>query len=161
MADDDEKAFSPVETARMLIDAARTASLATLHAGAPYVSLVTVATDGAGAPVLLLSSLAVHTRNIKADPRASLLFTEAAAAAGAGDPLVSARVTLSGAMAPDLSPETRARFLARHPDAELYVDFSDFAFYRLDAASAHLVAGFGRIVDIAPEELFGDGLAHA
>jgi heme iron utilization protein len=136
---------SPGRTARRVIREALRASLGTVlrdAAGAAYVSLVLVATDHDGAPILLLSDLADHTRNLARDPRASLLLD------GTGereDPLTGERVTLQGRLQKSAEPRHRARFLARHPSAAMYVDFKDFAFYRMEVERAHLVAGFGRI----------------
>ncbi len=131
--------------ARTLLREALTASLATLDAGGghPFVSLTTIATDFDGAPVLLASRLALHTRNMQADGRVSLLVQRR----GKGDPLAHPRLTLSGLAEPVSAPHLRARFLARHPKAALYVDFPDFGFWRVRPLAAHLVAGFGR----APE----------
>ncbi|MEJ1157256.1 HugZ family pyridoxamine 5'-phosphate oxidase [Prosthecomicrobium sp. N25] len=156
----DKPAFSPVAASRRLVREARAAALATLTSGtgAPFVSLVTVATDTDGSPVLLLSDLAAHTRNLKSDPRASLLFDERApGAAASGDPLTGARVTLAGRLerlAEDAVP--RRRFLAKQPDAAGYATFRDFAFYRLVVEVGHLVAGFGRINDLKASDLLLD-----
>lgn len=150
-----EPPFSPLAAARRLIRQARTAALATLTpgTGAPFVSLVTVATEPDGRTLMLLSELAVHTRNLKADPRASLLFEER----DAGDPLAGARVTVTGTVGKiEASEAVRRRFLARQPEAEVYAGFRDFAFYRLEPGVSHLVAGFGRIVDIAASDLLLD-----
>lgn len=145
--------FDPVRTARRLVREARTGALATLlPGGGPHASLVTVANLPDGAPVLLLSRLARHTANILADPRVSLLIDERRA----GDPLQGARVSLYGRIARTDEPAARRRFLARHPAAEGYAGFSDFAFYRIDPSGAHLVAGFGRIVDLAAADLLTD-----
>ncbi len=133
-----------------LLAGARMAALGTLGAsGHPLVSLVAVATLATGSPLLLLSRLALHTKNLAADPRASLLLRDE----GASDPMAEARVTLIGAMTPVADPSARPRFLARHPEASLYVDFTDFGFYALAVESAHLVAGFGRIVDLTGAEI--------
>lgn len=136
---------SPAHTARRVIREALRASLGTRLRdgdGAPYVSLVLVATDHDGAPLLLLSDLADHTRNLGQDDRASLLLD------GTGereDPLAGERVTLQGRLRRSEEPRHRARYLARHPSAAMYADFGDFAFYRMEVERAHLVAGFGRI----------------
>ncbi len=148
--------FSPIPAARRVLRLAATGSLATLQSsGGPFASLVTVATTPAGEPILLLSALAVHTRNISADPRASLLLV--APGGEVGDPLAGARLTLTGRVAgPDKSPELRRRFLARHAEAASYADFGDFAFYRFAIKGGHLVAGFGRIVSLSAAELLTD-----
>jgi putative heme iron utilization protein len=158
----DAPAFSPAVAARRLMREAGSAAFATLTAGtgAPFASLVTVATEADGTPILLLSDLAAHTRNIKADPRASLLFDERGPAAGRpGDPLAGARVTLTGRMArvaEDAAAATRRRFLAAQPGATGYAGFRDFGFYRLEIEMGHLVAGFGRIVDLKASDLLLD-----
>ena len=105
-------------------------------------SLVNVATDQDGAPLLLLSDLADHTRNLAADQRASLLLDDTGARE---DPLAGERLTVQGRLARTGEPEHRRRYLARHPVAAMYADFRDFNFYRLAVERAHLVAGFGRI----------------
>lgn len=151
-----EEAFSPGAAARRVLRLADTGSLATLQAdGGPFASLVSVATTSAGEPVLLISRLAVHTRNLGRDARASLLLV--APGGEAGDPLAGARLTLIGQVAPrDADPLLPRRFLARHPEAESYATFADFGFHRFAIASAHLVAGFGRIVDLERAALLTD-----
>lgn len=146
---------NPVQFARDLIVKAKTATLATLDltSGHPYASLVTVAIDAGGAPLLLLSNLALHTRNARADARASLLFQ---AATSGTDPLAGARVTVVGELSLVAMPENaRARFLARHPDAAVYAGFADFAFYVLKTERAHFIGGFGRIVELGASDLLG------
>jgi hypothetical protein len=113
-----------------------------------------VATTAAGAPILLLSDLAAHTRNLKRDPRASLLLV--APGGEGGDPLAGARLTLTGVLARDDDPALRRRFLARHEEASGYAGFADFGFYRFAVKAGHLVAGFGRIVDLAPADILTD-----
>jgi heme oxygenase (biliverdin-IX-beta and delta-forming) len=145
-----EDAFDPVRSARTLLRAARRASLGTLDAdGRAYVSLVGVASDEDGAPLLLVSRLARHTANLAADPRASLLAAEV----GAGDPLAHPRVTLFGRCVPADKAAKKARWLSRLPETALYYDFADFNMLRLEPEGAHLVAGFGRIVDLAWDEI--------
>ncbi len=112
------------------------------EAAAPYASWVTVATDHAGAPVLLLSSLAAHTRALMADPRAALLLVNDPTA-GAVNPQEDDRVTLMGRLDSDPDPHLRVRFLARHPYARRYAGFSDFRVWRMTVARAHRVSGFG------------------
>lgn len=143
--------FAPVPAARTLMRTARTATLATLDAatGAPFASLVAVATAPDGAPLLLLSTLALHTRNLAADPRASLLLDDRSTETVVDDPLAGSRVTVVGRIdrlqdGAEIA-EARRRFLSRHGEATGYADFADFSFYRMGVASAHLVAGFGRI----------------
>jgi len=146
--------FDPKRTARTLLREARSGALATLMAGSgdPYCSLVNVATAADGSPLLLISRLAVHTRNILADPRVSLMLDERRA----GDPLEGARVMLMGAVALTDDPQARRRYLDRQPEARMFADFGDFGFYRIALTGAHLVAGFGRIVDLASADLLTD-----
>ncbi|MBX9925674.1 MAG: pyridoxamine 5'-phosphate oxidase family protein [Hyphomicrobiaceae bacterium] len=142
-----------------LISGANKAALSTLDAstGHPYGSLVTVATDGEGRPLMLLSRLARHTRNLDADARASLLFEPLGLTAG--DPLAVARVTAIGrAMRIDPADaaaigDVRTRFLSRHPDAAGYAGFADFGWFRLEIATAHFIGGFGRIIDVTAADL--------
>lgn len=131
---------------RRLIRCARTASLATLlEDGTPYASLVKTASDFAGQPIIHISRLAWHTRNLSADGRASLLFASPGAE---GDPLEAARVTAIGRLAPCAEVATAERYLACHPEASLYAGFGDFAFWRMAIERCHLVAGFGRIMTL-------------
>jgi len=147
----------PGETARGLIRAADRAVLSTSLvrdglAGWPYGSLVLVATDHDLSPLLLISDLADHTRNIAGDPRVSLLLD---GTAGAVDPLTAGRLSLLGRIARDDRPGPLVRFLARHPSAQTYAGFGDFHLYRVALSAGHLIAGFGRIhwlgaADLAP-----------
>jgi putative heme iron utilization protein len=138
----------PAEQARAVMRALDRATLATVargempEAGAPYASLVLVALDHDASPLLLISQLADHTKNLRADSRVSLLFD---GTHGLAEPLTGPRVTLQGIAAPTDDRRLRARFLARHPAAALYADFRDFGFWRVAPGRAHLVAGFGRI----------------
>jgi heme oxygenase (biliverdin-IX-beta and delta-forming) len=149
-----DKTFDPRLAAKKLLREARSGALATLmqKSGDPYCSLVNVATTIGGVPVLLLSQLAVHTKNLLSDSRASLMLDERKE----GDPLEGARVMLMGRCAKDEDPATRIAYLRRHPDAEMYANFSDFSFYRMEVGGAHLVAGFGRIVDLKPQDMLTD-----
>jgi len=145
--------FDAKRVAKRLIREARTGALATLlPGGAPYASLVSVATLMDGTPVTLLSRLARHTMNIAADPRVSLMVDERRP----GDPLAVSRVSLVGRIAPTDDEAARRRFLARHPEAAGYAGFQDFGFWRIEVERAHLVAGFGRIVDLKPADLLTD-----
>lgn len=125
-----------------LVHECRIATLATLEeSGAPYASLVTLAPDEEGAPILLLSDLARHTRNLRRDSRASLLVADTQA----NDPLDAPRASLIGRIEPTGEPTARARFLARHPEAEEFAGFTDFGFFRMQVDEVHVVEGFGRI----------------
>jgi putative heme iron utilization protein len=149
--------FDAARLARSLLRRSRQGALATLMAesGDPYCSLVNVASHADGSPILLISRLALHTRNILGDRRVSLMLEERAE----GDPLEGSRIMLAGraeqAGADDL-PALRRRYLNAHPSAETFVDFYDFSFFRIRPSGAHLVAGFGRIVDLKPEQFLID-----
>jgi putative heme iron utilization protein len=152
--------LEPPAAARHILRTALKGALATLddETGHPYASLVLTATEPDGSPILLLSQLARHTRNLARDPRASLLLD---ATDGLGDPLAGGRLTLVGEVRPSASTTVRARFLARHPAAQGYAGFADFAFYELKFANAHFIGGFGRIVDLPADDLLlpiGDAL---
>ena len=149
--------FSPSRSAKSLLRRSRQGALATLmvNSGDPYCSLVNVAANPDAAPLLLISRLAVHTRNILADARVSLMLDERVA----GDPLEGARIMVAG-RAEELSGEAaalaRRRYLAAHPSAAGFVDFKDFAFFRIAPSGLHLVAGFGRIIDLKPAQFLTD-----
>ncbi|MBM3526680.1 MAG: DUF2470 domain-containing protein [Alphaproteobacteria bacterium] len=146
--------FDPKTSAKKLMREARSGALGTLMTGSgdPYCSLVNVAAAADGSPLLLISRLAVHTKNILADSRVSLMLDERKE----GDPLQGARVMLMGTAAVSGNPDARRRYLAQQPEAEMFADFADFAFYEIKLKGAHLVAGFGRIVDLAPADLLTD-----
>ena len=148
--------FDPAKLAKSLLRRSRQGALATLKAGSgdPYCSLVNLASHPDGSPILLISGLAVHTKNILADSRVSLMLDERAA----GDPLEGARIMLSGrAEQADAEKELlRRRYLNAHPSAEGFVSFKDFSFFRIHPTGTHLVAGFGRIVDLAPAQFLTD-----
>jgi hypothetical protein len=143
--------------ARGLMRRARSAALATTlrdNEGWAFASLVTVACDCDGSPILLLSDLADHTRNLQADPRASVLFE---AASGRANPQTGPRVTVLGRITRSARDGDRRRFLARHPGAGLYADFADFAFYRMTVERAHFVGGFARATWLAAGDILLDG----
>lgn len=145
--------FDPVAESKRLLRVTRSGALATLEAdGAPFVTLVNVATDVDGAPLLLVSGLSRHTRLMAADPRVSLLL----AASGKGDPAAHPRLTLVGRATKvgeaDL-PRARARFLARHPKSALYADFPDFSFQRVEIVRGAINGGFARAADLEPGHL--------
>ena len=149
--------FDAARLARSLLRRRRQGALATLTAdsGDPYCSLVNVASYADGSPILLISRLALHTKNILADSRVSLMLDERAE----GDPLEGSRIMLAGradeAGADDL-PGLRRRYLNAHPSSKAFVNFNDFSFFRIRPSGAHLVAGFGRIVDLKPELFLTD-----
>jgi len=149
-----DTAFDPVLAAKKLLREGRSGALATLMPGSgdPYCSLVNVATESSGAPLMLLSTLAIHTKNLLADARVSLMLDERKD----GDPLEGARVMLMGSCSKNPDSSAASSYLRRHPEAEMFAGFGDFAFYRIDIARAHLVAGFGRIVDLKPAQVLTD-----
>jgi len=139
--------------ARRLARGCLRGALATLDAadGGPYVSMVTLACDHDGAPLLLLSDLADHSRNLAADDRVSLLVEAPPATAGSpppANPQTGARATLIGRIAESAEPRHRARYLARHPDARAYAAFTDFRVYRVEVARVRLVGGFAKAVTL-------------
>jgi len=149
-----DKAFDARLAAKKLLREGRSGALATLIPGPgdPYCSLVNVATGVDGAPLFLLSNLALHTKNILADARVSLMLDERKE----GDPLEGARVMLMGSCSKTSDSSAVSAYLRRHPEAEMFANFADFAFYRMEIARAHLVAGFGRIVDLRPIDILAD-----
>ncbi len=152
-ADDEARAL-----ARRLLASARHGALATLEPGTgdPLASRTAVALDADGAPLLLLSALSAHFGALEADPRCSLLVGEP----GAGDPLAHPRLTVTGVArrlgrdGPDAA-RVRERWLAAHPKAALYVDFADFAFWRLEPLRGSLNGGFGRAYRLDRDDLPG------
>jgi heme oxygenase (biliverdin-IX-beta and delta-forming) len=148
--------FDAVAIAKALLRATRAGALGTIdrNTGHPFGSLVNVATDVDGSPLILVSRLATHTANLEKDGRASLLLVSA----GRGDPLAHPRLTVLGTFAPvgrqdAAESRLRRRFLARHPKSELYAGFADFSFWRLSVVSAHLNAGFARAADLKADDL--------
>ncbi|WP_375412961.1 HugZ family protein [uncultured Bradyrhizobium sp.] len=149
--------FSAPKLARSLLRRSRHGAMATLMRGSgePYCSLVNIASHCDGSPILLISRLALHTLNILSDPRVSLMLDEGAE----GDPLEGARIMLAGRaeQADEAGKEVmRRRYLNAHPSAEVFVNFKDFSFFSIRPTTAHLVGGFGRIVDLAPEQFLTD-----
>ncbi len=140
----------PATAARRLVRCCGHAALATSLDGWPYASLVAVACAPDATPLLLLSDLAQHAKNIAADPRVSLLCAEPGAAS---DPLAAARLSLLGRAERCDDPALVARFAARHPGSADYAAFADFRLYRVIIERGHLVAGFGRISWIAGDAL--------
>jgi putative heme iron utilization protein len=149
------------ERARTLLHVARAGTLATLsrrHPGHPFASIMPYAVDARGRPLLLISTMAMHTQNLQADGRASLLVAQPD---WAGDPLAAARVTVMGEARPlpdaDRAP-ARDAYLARHENARYWVDFDDFGFWRLDVADVYFVGGFAAM-DWVEEAAYADAAA--
>ena len=151
--------FNPIAVAKDLLRVTRAGALATIdrNTGHPFSSLVNVATDADGSPLILVSRLSTHTANIEVDPRASVLL----ASTGKGDPLAYPRLTVLGTFArldrdtPD-DARVRRRFLSRHPKSNLYAGFGDFSFWRLSVVSAHLNGGFARAADLTAADVTTD-----
>lgn len=145
--------FDPLAGSKRLLRSIRTATLATLTGnGAPFATLTAIATDYDGAPILLLSRLALHTRHLERNNRMSLLLAQG----GRGDPVSHPRLTLVATAARTQSPAARARFLRRNPKAELYADFPDFSFWRAEVEAVHLNGGFARAADFGASYLLTD-----
>ena len=139
---------------KRLLRMARTGALATLDGGGPLTTLVGVASDWDGAPLLLLSDLARHTKNLADDPRASLLLTSEG---GRGDPLNQPRLTLNGVVRRRPGEDGRERYARRNPKARLYINFADFSLRRLEIESIHFNGGFGRADALTPQDLLTSG----
>ena len=156
MSETGRPAYDGLTQARGLLRGARAAAMASVQPGGfPLATLTTIATCADGAPILLLSQLSAHTRNLDADGRCSLLLTQP----GKGDPLAHPRLSLVGVATKVTEPqeraELRARFLAANPKAALYADFGDFSFWRVDVLQAHMNGGFAKAADFTGPELLG------
>jgi heme iron utilization protein len=141
-----------------LLRTARSGALATLDSnGCPSASLVLIATDMDGTPLTLVSSLSAHAKNLRHDPRASLLLSRA----GKGDPLAHPRLSIR-VLATWLERESEAgigareRILARHPKSALYIDFPDFSLVSMSVQRASLNGGFGRAYELGSDDLVLD-----
>lgn len=137
---------SYAERVRTLISQAAIGTLSTLsrkREGFPFGSLMPYAVDAQGRPIFLISSMAMHTQNLKADPRASLFVAQESAGE---DPLGAARATLVGEVrqVPESAvAEVREAYLVRHENSKYWVDFADFSFFRLEVLDVYYVGGFG------------------
>ena len=171
---------SHAERARTLVASSNRGVLATIALdppGYPFGSIATYALDDAGRPVVFVSTMAEHTRNAVADPRASLIVAETTAGmiggtpnSGASDPLAAGRVTLIGDLlqvGPGERSAVRDRYLAANPASAYYIDFGDFFFWRLEVKSVRYVGGYGRMSWVAaadyataePDPLGGEAAA--
>ena len=143
------------ERARTLVHVSRVGSLSTLsrkHPGWPFGSVMPYALEDRGQPIFLISHMAVHTQNITADSRASLLVTQPH---WSGDPLASSRLTLMGDVSPvpqDQIGQHRDLYLARYDNAKYWVDYEDFALYRMEVLDVYYVGGFGVMGWVSAEE---------
>lgn len=156
MASDPARPLSQAWEARQLVRGAQVATLASVQDGQPFASLVTPGTAPDLSPLLFLSSLAEHTRHLDADGRCSLLF---AGSTQEANPQTIPRVTLTGVaarLAGEEAARLKARWLARHPYAQLYAGFGDFAPWRVTIGGVLLVGGFARAVRLKPAQLAPD-----
>lgn len=153
-----------VRTLALLTSVGTLSTLSRKHAGFPFGSLMPYALDSAGRPIFLISNMAMHTQNLKVEPRASLFIEQSSAD---DDPLGAARATLVGHAEPvpaaDLA-RVREAYLARHENSRYWVDFADFGFFRLQPVDIYYVGGFGVMgwVDAAEyEHALPDPLAES
>ena len=145
-----------IKLSHQLLRGGRSGALSTAiktHDGWPYGSLVTFATDLDGSPLFLFSDISDHARNLKHDPRASLLIERAS---GRIKPQTGPRVTLLGTVKKTKNPRHARRFIARHPQAAMYAGFGDFNFYKMTLDRAHFVGGFARAVWFRGRELMSN-----
>ncbi len=126
--------------------------------GWPYGSLISVALDCDGSPLMLFSTLSDHTRNLAQDSRASLLFEETSRLK---NPQTGPRITVTGRIKKTTQDRHRRRFLARHPEAALYADFDDFNFFRMQIDKAHFVGGFAKAAWLKGADILADAKAAA
>jgi putative heme iron utilization protein len=142
------------ERARTLLENESLGMLSTQsakHPGWPFGSVMPYALTTEGAPLFLISGMAIHTHNVLADPRASLLVTQSG---NASDPLGMSRVTLLGTVSriEEVTDALRTSYLARHPNARHWIDYSDFGFFRLDVTQLYFVGGFGVMGWVAADD---------
>ncbi len=146
----------PQEIAELLFSS-NSASLATLdhQSQTPYASLVNVSVDDHG-PILLISDLAWHTKNLSQHSAGSLLFVTNIVADGSSDPLQALRVTVLGQFQKADDVQSREDYLHQHPSAKMYEGFADFSFWRLKPKTLHAIAGFGAISTYNAGQIFSD-----
>ena len=146
---------SHAERARTLVHLGRIGSLSTIsrkQPGFPFGSVMPYSTDERGRPIFLISTMAMHTQNLKAEPRASLLITQPSAD---NDPLGASRVTLLGNVLTVPEPElaqARKLYLDRYANSRYWVDYEDFSFYRMELVDVYYVGGFGVMGWVAASE---------
>lgn len=148
-----------IAMARRLLRGRRSAVLSSHSVGDDgwaYGSLVTVATDVDGSPLMLFSQLSDHTRNLAKDSRASLLFEQAS---GRRNPQTGPRISVLGRIKKTNNERHSRRFLARHPEAEHYAGFGDFNFYRMAAERIHLIGGFAQARWLRARDVLADKTA--
>ncbi|HEV7919585.1 MAG TPA: DUF2470 domain-containing protein [Thermoanaerobaculia bacterium] len=141
------------ERVRTLLSEERVGTLATQsarHAGFPFASVMPYALLDDASPLFLISGMAIHTQNVLADPRASLLVMQSGSGA---DPLGAPRATLLGRVTrAEATDAIRTAYLERHPSSKYWIDFSDFGFFRLDVSDVYFVGGFGVMGWVAAED---------
>ncbi len=151
--------MTPEHAARLasLVQGRTAAALGTLHAGAPFVSMVPYAVlPDATAFVIHVSRLAAHTKDMLADPRVSLLVMQAEGEGVAAQALARVSVQGDAAEMAKGSPGERAcrdAYLARFPEAEPLTGFGDFSFFAIRPAQARFVAGFAQATSVTGETL--------
>ncbi len=145
------------ERARTLVYLGRIGSLSTLsrkQPGFPFGSVMPYGLDDHGHPIFLISTMAMHTQNLQANPHASLLVAQPDSS---GDPLGASRVTLLGNVLPVPEPgvaEARTLYLARYANSKYWVDFQDFSFYRMEVVDVYFVGGFGVMGWVSASEYY-------
>ena len=148
---------SLAERARTLASVGLIGSLST-HSqkfpGFPFGSVMPYAADELGRPIFFISSMAMHTHNLRQDPRASLLITQPDAA---GDPLGAARLTLLGSVTEAPSAEVKELYLSRYENAKFWQDYTDFGYYRLQVSAVYFIGGFG-VMGWIPAEDYASAL---
>ena len=146
---------SYAEQARTLMHFGSVGTLSTQsrkQPGFPFGSVMPFGLDDQGRPLFLISQMAMHTQNLQGDPRASLLVMQDP---GASDVLGAARATLMGeatVIGGEEIPEARERYLKAYPNAKYWVDYDDFAFYRMNVADVYFVGGFGVMGWVAADD---------
>lgn len=155
MTDENE---APAWTARKLLRSVREGTLATTAGGQPFASLVTPASAPDLSPLILISTLSEHTRQLRADPRCALLVTGTATDP---NPQTAPRIGLVCVAHPEPDPEQKARWLAIHPYAALYAGFGDFSLWRLTITAGQFVGGFARAARLTGADLAPDPDATA
>jgi putative heme iron utilization protein len=146
---------SLAERARTLVSLARIGALSThsrKFAGFPFGSIMPYAADNLGRPIFFISTMAMHTQNLRQDARASLLI---ARPDSTGDPLGAARVTLLGTTVEAPAAEVRELYLSRYENAKYWQEYSDFSYYRLEVSSVYFIGGFGVMGWVPSEEYAG------
>jgi putative heme iron utilization protein len=143
---------SLAERARTLASIGLIGSLSThsqKYPGFPFGSMMPYAADDLGHPIFFISSMAMHTHNLRQDPRASLLVTQPDVS---GDPLGAARLTLLGETKEAPADQVRELYLSRYENAKFWQDYTDFAYYRLRVSAVYFIGGFGVMGWISAED---------